>query len=66
LPSRKIKVSSAYCILIIPEGQKDLNIPTTKLLFAALISIRVNTSATKLNRIGEIGSPCLTPLLVSK
>jgi hypothetical protein len=66
LLSKKSKVSSAYCMLIIPDGQKDLNIPDTRLLFAALISMRVNTSATKLNKIGEIGSPCLTPLLASK
>jgi hypothetical protein len=28
--------------------------------------MHVNTSATKLNKIGDTGSPCLTPLLVSK
>jgi hypothetical protein len=53
LLSKKSKVSSAYCILIIPEGQKDLKRPEMRLLIAALISMRVNTLATKLNKIGD-------------
>jgi hypothetical protein len=53
-------------MLIIPEGQKDLNIPETRLLCATLISIRVKTSTTKLNKIGEIGPPLSYPLLASK
>jgi hypothetical protein len=62
LLSKKSKVSSAFCILIIPDEQKDLNIPETRLLFAALISMRVKTSATKIkqdrgNRIPQSYTP---------
>jgi hypothetical protein len=39
---------------------------TSWLFVAALISILVNTLATKLKRIGEIGPSCLTPRLVMK
>jgi hypothetical protein len=59
-------VSSTYCILIIPEGHKDLNNPKMRLLLAALISMQIKTSATKLNKMGDTGSPYLTPLPVSK
>jgi hypothetical protein len=40
--------------------------PEISYLSAALISILVKTSATKLKRTGDIGSPYLTPLPASK
>jgi hypothetical protein len=49
-------------MLITPPGTTSGSNPLIKLWEAALLRIFVNTSATRLKRIGELGSPCLSPL----
>jgi hypothetical protein len=59
-------VSSAYWRKIIPPGQRLEQSPLIRFALEALISILVKTSTTKLKRSGERGSPCLSPLPVTK
>uniref|UniRef100_A0A0A9A3T7 Uncharacterized protein n=1 Tax=Arundo donax TaxID=35708 RepID=A0A0A9A3T7_ARUDO len=46
---------------MIPSLEKSVSKPFTNPLLAALLSILVSTSPTKLNNSGDRGSPCLSP-----
>ena len=59
---QRMRVSSTYWIqLMLPETLKG-PILLISLLFAATLSICFRTSATKMNKKGGNGSPCLKPL----
>ena len=55
-------VSSAYCRMAIPLGIRLSARPHSKPFSWACLTILARQSATKLKRIGDKGSPCLTPL----
>jgi len=59
-------VSSAYCRIERPSSTRCGTTPLTLLLDLALRIRVAQMSSTKLNKIGDKGSPCLTPFLVSK